>query len=64
MNSTAHETLKFLREKYEWPCERFNREAKAAFEEPVENYQGGFVPMRYIEPPDCPCPKCRINYID
>ena len=30
--------------------DRFDTEAIAAFEEPVEDYQGGFVAMRYVEP--------------
>ena len=38
--------------------DRFNRQAIAAFEEPVDDYQGGFVPMRYVEPPKALILKC------
>ncbi len=43
-------TCKCLAE-YEADKERFAKEAITAFEEPVEDYQGGFVPRRYVEPP-------------
>ena len=43
---------------FEADQERFAMEAAAAFEEPVENYTGGFVPMRYVEPPKALTLKC------
>ena len=41
---------------------RFDKEAMAAFEQPVEDYQGGFVSMRHVTPP-LACKQCleRIN---